>query len=631
MKFANFPTPYPDEVLYSILCRYHIRSANPGANTTREEIWGYKESGKSLYLPCHLDKIVSKLPEGTGITVDDLIWNHTMYPYVKPVLPKERAEYVYEVLSGIREHSGGVYTIAGLLGRRLPLPQFLRFCPECVKEDVDTYGETYWHRIHQLPGVLICPKHKTYIINTECYVNSINRHFIPLDRKMYSQINQCERFSSKTESNLLSFAEDSMWLLKNGNNMGFLEDTRLKYKEILIVKGYRAVTENAPVNCERMNSELTEYYGKEFLGVLCADKINSYRNWSDQFLHKTVNPPTSHYLLLARFLCGSPQKFNDFDEVFKPFGDGPWPCRNPICEYNLKDCIEKIDINFVVKNFKAVFTCPHCGFSYRRGKATPKEQQYAGQVKLEDFGWLWKEKLKQYLGDDKLSVHKTAQLLKVCDDTVLIYGIRMGLLPEERMPKPRVFKPKEKILNTDTSEEIKQKNRTLWTEIMQAHPEYNRSELSRINQNLYKYFLDNDKEWFEANVPKRKTAQKQWEIYDNDCYEKAVEAIEKIKSVQGRPKWICLSAIGYMIGIGNSMSHIKSKIPKTLAYLQSEIETKTEWRKRKIDWAINELHSAGIMPTLYKVQLKSGISRKMYLLLREYADEEIKKLIEKYY
>ena len=24
-----FPTPYPDELWYSVICRYHIRSGNP--------------------------------------------------------------------------------------------------------------------------------------------------------------------------------------------------------------------------------------------------------------------------------------------------------------------------------------------------------------------------------------------------------------------------------------------------------------------------------------------------------------------------------------------------------------------------------------------------------------------------
>jgi hypothetical protein len=33
------------------------------------------------------------------------------------------------------------------------------FCPECVGEDIDFHGQSYWRRQHQLPGQLLCVKH----------------------------------------------------------------------------------------------------------------------------------------------------------------------------------------------------------------------------------------------------------------------------------------------------------------------------------------------------------------------------------------------------------------------------------------------------------------------------------------
>ena len=38
-------------------------------------------------------------------------------------------------------------------------PRYFRFCPLCLKEDLQEYGEAYWHRLHQTPGVLACPVH----------------------------------------------------------------------------------------------------------------------------------------------------------------------------------------------------------------------------------------------------------------------------------------------------------------------------------------------------------------------------------------------------------------------------------------------------------------------------------------
>ena len=99
-RLAFFPTPYPDEILYSVLCRYHIRSGNPGVNTTVKELWGQKGVAKSLYLPTDLNRITDRMPDGTGITLEKLIWKHTMYPYVQPSLPRQRAKRLIAMLRG---------------------------------------------------------------------------------------------------------------------------------------------------------------------------------------------------------------------------------------------------------------------------------------------------------------------------------------------------------------------------------------------------------------------------------------------------------------------------------------------------------------------------------------------------
>lgn len=627
MQFVNFPTPYPDEVFYSILCRYHIRSCNPGATTTRTEIWGYKESGKSLYLPSNLKKLTDMLPMGSGITVDKLIYEHTMYPYVKPVLPKERANKLYRILSGIDEHAGQVYATAGLAGRRLRTPRYLRYCPMCVQNDINLFGEAYWHRIHQLPGVHICPIHNAYIHDSKCSVHMIFRQFIPLNKDVYNDNFNGQLLSEEINKHLLAFAQDSMWMLQNGANIGTLEDTQLKYKEVLTVKGYRWISENSPINCEKLCEDLKQYYGEDFLGFLNADLKELHHMWPAQFVYKTINPPASNFLLMMRFLCGSPSEYMNFNKKYLPFGKGAWPCRNPICEYNLKDCIENIEIKIKSGQPKAIFTCPHCGYSYRRGKATPKELQYKGQVSIVDFGWLWREKLKKYLGEEKISVHRTAKLLKVCEDTILIHGIKLGLLPVERMPSQRIYKAQDKKKESDFEKTI-EKYRQEWMELIKSNPDAKRSVLNRKNQKAYKFLMEYDKVWYENHVPERKSAQKNWDERDDFYYDKVVKAVENLLSLEGRPKRISWSLVAMQVGLGNSTYILKEKLSKTGAYLSTVVETKTEWRKRKIVWAVNKLHLEGITPSPYKVMIKSGISSTAFSTLRSFAEEEIRKITE---
>ncbi len=42
----------------------------------------------------------------------------------------------------------------------------IRYCPKCLEQDHSTYGEPYWHRIHQLPSVFFCPDHHCALSST---------------------------------------------------------------------------------------------------------------------------------------------------------------------------------------------------------------------------------------------------------------------------------------------------------------------------------------------------------------------------------------------------------------------------------------------------------------------------------
>lgn len=50
--------------------------------------------------------------------------------------------------------------------------RYLWFCPLCVKEDREIYGETYWHRKHQIRNMRICPKHKCMLMESSVFAKS---------------------------------------------------------------------------------------------------------------------------------------------------------------------------------------------------------------------------------------------------------------------------------------------------------------------------------------------------------------------------------------------------------------------------------------------------------------------------
>lgn len=50
--------------------------------------------------------------------------------------------------------------------------RYMRYCPVCALEDREKYGETVWHREHQIQRICVCPQHRCYLENTRAVVSS---------------------------------------------------------------------------------------------------------------------------------------------------------------------------------------------------------------------------------------------------------------------------------------------------------------------------------------------------------------------------------------------------------------------------------------------------------------------------
>lgn len=73
-----FPSPYPDEWWYSVLCRYHVRSGHSKYATTISELYGGRPMVHGRLVPggdCAV--ILSNLPSGVQ-SIDDVLQNHTL-------------------------------------------------------------------------------------------------------------------------------------------------------------------------------------------------------------------------------------------------------------------------------------------------------------------------------------------------------------------------------------------------------------------------------------------------------------------------------------------------------------------------------------------------------------------------
>ena len=80
----NFPVPYPDELIYSLVARAGVRSAITSSKQLLDEVFGDRKVVATTDLPSHLSAL-SKLLVNTGkYDVSQLIYEHTMFPIYAP-------------------------------------------------------------------------------------------------------------------------------------------------------------------------------------------------------------------------------------------------------------------------------------------------------------------------------------------------------------------------------------------------------------------------------------------------------------------------------------------------------------------------------------------------------------------
>jgi hypothetical protein len=167
MATGYFPTLHPDELLYSGCARYFERGNFASVKSALFDLFGAATAGAIVDLPCRLSEFEAALPKGHGYKAERLIDKHTLAPLFCAFLPPERARRIRHDMLG--NNGPALHRRIGLTANRVPFRDRLRFCPLCAREDIDHFVKPYWHRLHQLPGVEICPRHEVFLEEGEAF------------------------------------------------------------------------------------------------------------------------------------------------------------------------------------------------------------------------------------------------------------------------------------------------------------------------------------------------------------------------------------------------------------------------------------------------------------------------------
>ena len=152
-----FPEIHEDELLYSQLCRYYQRTGYTRFIFAADDLYLRRTVRPAIewvnaFTPDAMEHITKHMDFET------IILQHTMFPAYARFLSKERRA---RALHSLCICDGNYYNL--IASQNAKQERFLRYCPACAAEDRKIYGETYWHRSHQVSHMRVCPEHGCYL------------------------------------------------------------------------------------------------------------------------------------------------------------------------------------------------------------------------------------------------------------------------------------------------------------------------------------------------------------------------------------------------------------------------------------------------------------------------------------
>lgn len=175
MDLFTLPTPYPDETWYSIIARYHRRSGNIHSAETRRELFG--EMAPGTINPVEMDFSITHYVETHGGTIgsdEECFTRFTLAPYHLRYYSEKRKKEILEITRDAGNTKKiNVFTRHADTRRRARL----RYCPVCMEEDILKYGESYWHRGHQIWMIKNCVKHGCKLLESGVPLSRASYHF----------------------------------------------------------------------------------------------------------------------------------------------------------------------------------------------------------------------------------------------------------------------------------------------------------------------------------------------------------------------------------------------------------------------------------------------------------------------
>lgn len=248
--------PYEDELFYSWLARSYVKNCYPDYKTFSFQVMGRRDTNPSFDF---INKIeddeqenIKKIFKGG---IKQIIGKHTLIPYYASCIKSEKRQYVYANAGTVNLPFDKLLSLPNLQHTK-----YLKYCPLCAKEDRKKYGETYWHRKHQIIDVSVCYLHKVKLIETDIATNEKVRWNlyaaemeIP-EKSVIEEATESEIKKASYTAELLELASDIS--VNDTVTAGRYLSLRMIGTKYVTVRGNKR-------HIAMLNKDLNDYWGRE--------------------------------------------------------------------------------------------------------------------------------------------------------------------------------------------------------------------------------------------------------------------------------------------------------------------------------------------------------------------------------
>lgn len=611
-----FTDPYEEEIISSTFARYHFYVGNIGKRTTLKELLGESDICAFKLFPSRLEYFETQL-ENPKYTAEYFIYRHTLFPLYSTFLSKNKHSEVIEYMK--RNGNDKIYHILGMTASKVKQTNGYKYCPLCVQDDINRHGEAYFHRLHQMQGILVCEKHGCKLYNYEdLNLNKSNREFERLD---YNNIQQLKPlyYKEKINKNLVNVAKSASYIMKLNYLQYNREKISKKFRILLEKNDY--ITMKGTVRQNKLILDFNNYYDEEFLQILNSQIKNKKVCWIRNIFHNKANSvhPIRNILLILFLTKNNIEEFfGDLSSQPLPFGEGPWPCLNPICKFHNINYIRKVNLVNSYRSNKpsGIFKCNLCGFTYRRKGPDKNGCDIYKYDKILEYGDMWINEFIKCI-EEKRTIYYIVRKFNTYDNFVKYY-IEHGEFKAKYQPS--LEKKKDKFLEyTNDIVEFKKNNSNA-----------NRTEITKALLKQVSWLKRNNPEWLEENFPKIEYSK--IHICEIDYRKRDIETLNNIKKIYEKiitlkkPVRITIPLIEKLLG--KQLYRCLNKLPNTNIFLQNIIETVDEFRIRRVTEYCNSLVIKNEFEYKTKILAKTGIVLK-YLSKKN--KEAIIEIIEVYH